>query len=100
MSDSDRIEDGKTYSSADVARIVFHRTGRQIDWFYTNKDRLIREEDFPRPITRFGWPKWSGRDLLAWMDRPKGTPANPKNPKVVDFSAMLRARATQVANRP
>jgi len=99
MSDRTKIEEGETYSSADVARIVFHKEGRNIEWFYANKDRLMAKEGFPKPISRFGWPKWNGADLLAWLGRDKSLSARAASGRnVVDFSEVLRQRTRQLAS--
>lgn len=95
MSGPDRIEPGKTYPSATVARIVF---GRSVDWFYAHKKTLMRRQGFPRPISPYGWPRWNGQDLLAWMARPKASDAQDAAPgRVVDFSARLRERSLGLA---
>jgi hypothetical protein len=88
------IEPGRTYGSTQVAGLVF---GRSVEWFYANRARLHAREGFPRPVSRYGWPRWSGQDLLTWMNRPKHGGGG--GPKVVDFSEVLRERARTIGRR-
>ena len=81
---------GETYSSTDVARELFKV---RVAWFYGNRRRLEREEGFPPPISRFGWPRWSGAALLAWQARPKAAGARPRAGGLNVMDLQERARA-------
>lgn len=87
----ERIAADGFYGAAAVARLVF---GRSTRWFYRYRFTLERAEDFPKPISRIGRPRWNGQDLLDWIHRPQlaaERPA-PASDNVVDIEKMLRAR--------
>lgn len=97
-----QIQRDATYSMADVARIVFHRT---VKWFYQHHDRLRREDGFPQPISPIGQPRWSGAKLLAWCNRDhtqRPVSAGPPAPGLADLNVInledeLRARGRDLA---
>ena len=92
-------EDG-LYRIREVAEIVL---GHPVRWFRRHRKRLEAEEGFPPPVSRIGWPRWSGRALIAWRDRhplaraDQGEPERPAEPKgkpakEPDYLAIVRAR--------
>ena len=78
------------YSARDVAQIVF---GRGVQWFYLHRRALRAKENFPKPISSIGQPRWNGALLIAWAQR--ATPDAPCE-NVIDFSAQLDARARAI----
>jgi hypothetical protein len=97
----ERIDPDDRYWADQVARILFGRSPR---WFSRHRVRLHREENFPRPISEIGRPRWSGSTLLAWQNRSPLTPGEvPSGPadmsNVINIDLALAARATQVARR-
>lgn len=63
----DTLSADRLYWAKDVAELLF---ARHIDWFYQHRAKLEAEEGFPRPISCIGRPRWAGRALIAWRDRP------------------------------
>lgn len=61
------IHPNGSYAAHQVAEHVF---GKCVEWFYRHRIRLLREDGFPTPISKFGQPRWSGAALLTWMQRP------------------------------
>lgn len=93
----EEIQPNGIYTAANVARIVFRRSN--VRWFWRNHRRL-EAEGFPQPISRVGLPRWSGRALLAWIDRARvfaPVPGGARGDTVVSFSAELRARGARIA---
>lgn len=82
----------RLYDAPQVARLVFQHSPR---WFRENRARLHSRDAFPQPMHCTGRPRWLGRDLIAWRDRPKE--AQPELAGTVDFSAVLRERARTIA---
>jgi hypothetical protein len=80
------------YTADEVARIVF-RQYRQ--WFYRHRVALMREENFPRPISKYGLPRWRGYDLIQWLARDKTT-----NQAVgTNFENILRLRTQNLRRK-
>jgi hypothetical protein len=89
------------YTMRDVAQLVFAHSYR---WFYENHERLARDEGFPRPISKFGFPRWNGTDLIAWLARPKLADEAPaegsgRRGNVHDFSSLLASRSATLASK-
>ena len=92
---TERINPDDTYSAADVQRIVFKRRGR---WFSRHRAQL-HAEGFPPPISKIGWPRWSGESLLAWQKRdvtPRDNSAAADTTNVVPWDQVLRDRARRL----
>jgi len=89
------LDPAKRYRCSEVAAWLEHTPS----WFSRNRAELERVDNFPRPISRVGKPRWLGADLIAWEQRDKHAPetAGPASPPVFDLSPILRARAHQVA---
>lgn len=60
------FDTAKNYTQAEVARIMF---GWTAGTFSQRKARMMREEGFPKPVSKFGRPRWAGARLNAWHDR-------------------------------
>lgn len=88
------IEANGIYTMHDVAALVFRHSYR---WFFENRQRLTNDEGFPRPISKFGFPRWNGSDLLEWMARPKAAPEPlthaPRPGNIHQLSALLKDRS-------
>jgi hypothetical protein len=95
----DTIDPRRFYRAADIARLVF---ARSLSWFYINRARLESTDGFPTPISSIGRPRWNGKDLRDWIDRPKcchhGVVIT-GDTGVIDFSGALRERARKIAAR-
>ncbi len=89
------LDPAKRYRCSEVAAWLEHTPS----WFSRNRAELERVDNFPRPISRVGKPRWLGADLIAWEQRDKHAPTitGPAAPMVVDFSNELRERALKVA---
>lgn len=77
------------YVGAEVAELVFRHPP---DWFYRRRLKLIAEEGFPRPISKFGQPRWSGAALIAWMSRQPCEAIGADLPGAPDLSNVLDMR--------
>jgi len=90
---TERIDPDAFYWAEDVARIMFGRSAR---WFARHRKRL-HLEGFPHPISRIGWPRWSGSTLLAWQSRdvtPRDNSGAADN--VIPWDQVLKDRARQL----
>ncbi|MFC3693073.1 helix-turn-helix transcriptional regulator [Chenggangzhangella methanolivorans] len=56
------------------------RFGRSRDWVYRNIARLVAEEEFPPPLSRFGHRRYAREAVDAWFmgERPKPRSATPE----------------------
>ena len=84
------------YNATEIAEVVF-RHG--VDWFYENRARLHAEEGFPRPVSKFGQPRWYGEDVIAWQRREKRAEMPQPAAGAVDFTAVLAARAAGIGRK-
>ncbi len=70
------------YVAAEVAALL----GHSIDWFYSNRRRLIAEADMPAPIVHYGKMRFDRASIDAWLGRYHpakariGAPANDAAP--------------------
>lgn len=88
------IQPNRIYTATEVAQLVFRHPDSR--WFLERRQRMMKEEGFPRPISKIGRPKWYGADLVAWMARdkapaPRSKAKPPSAPNVVNFKERARA---------
>lgn len=87
------------YTSRELARTLFRKS---VKWFYTYRNHAGRDEGFPPPVSRNGHPRWSGRAILAWMERggrDRVLSLLPDDPaaNIVDIREKLRLRSRAMA---
>lgn len=80
MSTPQIIHAHRTYSSAEVARLVFNRSTR---WLERNRARLQKEEGFPVPRKAGNAFIYPGARLLTWLaSDPTAPPHSPAQPAI------------------
>lgn len=87
-----------SYTARQVAELV-HR--KSYEWFSRNHKRLRDEKGFPKPISSFGQPRWSGAALLHWMQTPRSASARTVAPdltNVLDLRTALMLRGKRPAS--
>jgi hypothetical protein len=60
------IDPTATYGIRETASLVF---GTSSEWFYKNRYMLEDEHGFPRPVKTVGHARYSGHQLLAWIEK-------------------------------
>lgn len=82
------------YDSDQTARLAL---GHDVVWLYRHR-RTLHAQGFPHPVSPTGHPRWCGADLIAWIQRDKRARAPFPDTNVVDYSALLQARADALAS--
>lgn len=86
------------YGIAEMVPVMF---GRSRKWWSENSKRLYAA-GFPKPISPFGHPRWSGDRLNAWHDRDHEAASETVAdipPSVTNLRAILRQRAMATARK-
>lgn len=81
-------------TTEEVAAILRKST----EWFYRNRDRLIRECGFPQPLRGLG-TIWDNKAIEAWMDAQSGLNATQSNPQA-SWQETLQLRISTASAPP